>query len=172
MAYQNLKELFIFKLNQTISFEKSMQKLTSELSSGAQYPQVKDALQRHESSLGTQISHLEECVGRVGGQVTQVENYGIEGMLKEVGEFRRQNPSVEAFDLYRLGTLIKLGFWKVADYHMLARYARALGDQTCSSTIESDLREIEDHAKKFVDTLGQVAQQWGGSHGGPSMGMR
>jgi len=121
--------------------------------------------------LGTQISHLEECVRNLGGQVSTVENYTIEGMLKEVGEFRRQNPSVEAFDLYRLGTLIKLGFWKVADYHILARYARVLGEQSCFSTIEGDLRDIEDNARKMVDTLSQVAQQWGGGRG-PSMGMR
>ena len=171
MAMQNLRELFVFKLNQTISYEKSMQKLTHELASDAQMPQVKEALQRHESTLGTQISHLEECVSKLGGQVSTVENYTIEGMLKEVGEFRRQNPSVEAFDLYRLGTLIKLGFGKVGDYRVLAWYGRTLGEQSCVNIIEGDLKEIEDNAKKMVDTLGQVAQQWGGGRG-PSIGMR
>ena len=172
MAMENLKALFVFRLNQTISAERKMQKLTHELASQAQMPQVKDALQRHENTLSTQISHLEDCVRKVGGQPTSVENYMIEGMLKEIDEFRRQNPPVQAFDLYRLGMLIRLGFLKVADYHVLVREARALGQQDCARMLEGDLSDIEESAKRIGDTLSQAAQEWSGGGGGPSMGMR
>lgn len=171
MAMENLKALFVFRLNQTISAEKSMQKLTRELASDAQRQDVKDALQRHESTLSTQISHLEECLRKVGGQPMSVENYVIEGMMKEIGEFRRTNPPVEAFDLYRLGTLIRLGFLKVADYRILVKEANALGARDCAQMLESDLREIEDNANRIVDKISQAAQQWSGG-GGPSLGMR
>lgn len=171
MAMENLKALFIFKLNQTISAEKSMLKLTRELASDAQRQDVKDALQRHESTLSTQISHLEDCVRKVGGQPTSVENYVIEGMMKEVGEFRRTNPPVEALDLYRLGMLLRLGFLKVADYRILVREANALGVSDCAQMLESDLREIESNADRIVDRISQAAQQWSGG-GGPSLGMR
>ena len=171
VTMHTLKELYVFKLNQLISFERSTLNLTHELVKGAQYPEVKEALQRHESIVATQISHLEECVRRAGGQVTTVANYTVEGMLKEVGEFRGQNPSVDAFDLYRLGTLIRLGFLKVGAYRVLSRFARAMGEQTCYESLEGDLRDIEDRARMAVDTLSEVAQQVGGGRG-PSMGMR
>ena len=171
MAMDNLRALFIFRLNQTISAEKSMQKLTRELASDAQRQDVKDALQRHESALSTQISHLEDCLRKSGEQPTQVENYVIEGMMKEVAEFRRTNPPVQAFDLYRLGMLIRLGFLKVADYRILVREANALGARDCAQMLEGDLREIEDNAERIADRISQAAQQWGGG-GGPSMGIR
>lgn len=171
MAMENLKELFVFRLNQTISAEKSMQKLTHELASDAQRQEVKEALQRHESTLSSQISHLEDCVHKVGGQITQVENYVIEGMMKEIGEFRRTNPSVQAFDLYRLGTLLKIGFLKIADYRVMVRMASAIGARDCAQMLESDLRDMEQNAEKIADRLSQIAQQWSGG-GGPSMGMR
>jgi ferritin-like metal-binding protein YciE len=171
MAMENLKALFVFRLNQTISVEKAMQRLSHELAGDAQQQEVKDALQRHESTLSTQISHLEDCIRKTGGQQMQVENYVIEGMIKEVGEFRRTNPPVEALDLYRFGTLIRAGFIKVADYRMLVREANALGAKDCAQMLESDLREIQDNAERITDRFSQMAQQSSGG-GGPSIGMR
>ena len=171
MQLQSLKDLFIFRLNQTLSAEKGAQQLFQELTTDARSPQVKDALERHANVIGTQISHLEQCLRTVGAQPTPVSNYVIEGMLKEVGEFKRQNPSVEAFDLYRLGTGIKLAFLKIGTYHVLMREARALGEQDCVRILEGDLREMEDRANKVVDLVTQIGQQWGGGRG-PSMGMR
>ncbi|MDA8216055.1 MAG: DUF892 family protein [Dehalococcoidales bacterium] len=167
----NLKALFVFRLNQTISAEKLGQQMTRELAKGAQRSEVKDALQRHESTVNTQISHLEDCMRKVGGQQREVGNYVIEGMMKEVDEFRQQNPPVEAFDIYRLGMLVRVGYLKIADYHLLVEGARALGQNDCASMLESDLHSMEENAKRLRDAVGQSAKDWSGG-GGPSIGMR
>ncbi|MDA8219489.1 MAG: DUF892 family protein [Dehalococcoidales bacterium] len=112
-----------------------------DLLMSAMLAQQKDALQRHESTVNTQISHLQDCIRKVGGQETSVENYVIKGVLKEVDEFRRQNPPVEAFDLIctARGVLIRFGCLKSAGYRLLTRQAQALGEQDCVRTLDRDL---------------------------------
>lgn len=171
MQIQTLKDLFTFRLNQTYSALKTSHELFTQLTSEAQNPKVKDLLQKHTDTVKSQMSNIEKCFTSMGTQPTIVENHGIKGLITEVGEFRRQNPSVEAFDAYRLGVIAKLIWLKVADYRVLVAESKVLGMNDCTRVLESDLRDIESKVDHIIDAVQQVDQSWSGGRG-PSMGMR
>jgi ferritin-like metal-binding protein YciE len=173
MDVKTLKDLFVFRLNATHSYLTKSRNLFTELSGDAQNPKVKDLLQMHSDVLGTQISHIEQCFKYVGTSPTPVENHIVRGIIEEVGEFRRWNPTVEAFDAFRVGTILRIGLLKLADYRILVAESKALGLNDCTTILEGDLRDMESKASTIVDTLQQYDQQWSSGGGrGPSMGMR
>jgi|GEM_PF-6885521 len=174
MDVKSLRDLFVFRLNSTHSFLTKTRNLFTDLSSDAQNPRVKDLLQKHTDTLSTQIGHIEQCFRYLGASPTPVENHIVRGMIEEVGEFRRWNPSAEAFDSFRAGTILKIGLLKLADYRILVAEAKALGESDCASILEGDLREMESRVDSVVDAIQQYDQQWSGGSGGrgPSLGMR
>jgi ferritin-like metal-binding protein YciE len=171
MQIQTLKDLFVFRLNQTYSAEKATQDLFTQLSSDAQHPKVKELLQRHTDTVNTQMRNIEQCLSIAGSQASAVQNHVIKGMIEEVGEFRRQNPSVDAFDAYRLGVIAKLAWMKVANYRVLVAESKALGMNDCTRILENDLRDMESKTNNIIDAVQQIDQSWSGGSG-PSLGMR
>lgn len=156
------RELFIHELSDIMSAEHIIAKLLPELAQEAQHPEVKSALQDHESETKEQIRRLEQVFKALGEQPEETTCEAAEGLRKEHESLHEENPSPEILEMANLMGAAKTEHYEIATYTALVQMARDLGEREVADLLKQNLdgeKEMERRVKALSKELGKEAKR-------------
>jgi ferritin-like metal-binding protein YciE len=142
----NLQELYLHLLADTISANRQMAEVVGEMADVAVDDRLAEMLEKTEIKIPEHNAKLEEILGRHGGETRAEHCPGMRGLVEEAREHAIESEIDD--DATRDAAIIlavqQMSHYGLAGYGTLAAMARSLGHEEDAQALDADLDEIYD----------------------------
>jgi len=146
-----LHDAFIAELAAMYGAETHLVKTMPKLAEAASSPDLKEALETHQSETADQVKRLEELLRELNISPKRAKCRAIEALVDEANDAA----SDEGADPAILAAVQKIEHYEIACYNSLIAWARALNEEEAIGVLEEILEEEEltnDKLTEIADT--------------------
>ena len=151
------RELFVHELSDAMSAEQMILKMLPELQKEAQTPDVRNALQHHETETEQQVRNLQAVFQQLGEKPETTTCYAVQGLAEEHKAMHEEKPSPQILEMANLGGAAKTEHYEMAMYTGLVQMAKDLGEREAAQLLQENL----DQEKAMAKTVESLAKELG-----------
>ena len=156
MQMQDLRDLYIQKLQAIYDGEQQGLRMTQEVSEIAQNPQFKACMQEHVELTQQHIERLEQLFEQLGIKPSQETNQAVKGLVAEAHKFVQTDVAPEVRDAALIAAHQSHEHYEIASYGTARTYARLLGEDQAVQLLEQTLQEEKDTDERLSQIAGEV----------------
>ncbi|WP_338032143.1 ferritin-like domain-containing protein [Deinococcus deserti] len=155
MQMQDLKDLYVLKLQEIYSAEQQGLEAMRLAAQTAATPELQQGLTMHIDQTQQQIQRLEQLFQKLGAQPSGQTNLAMQGLIQEAQRLMRQDASPEVLEAGLIACQQAMEHHEIACYGTARTYAQLLGEDEAAQVLEQTLGE----EKRTDDLLTQIAGQ-------------
>jgi ferritin-like metal-binding protein YciE len=148
---ENIRDLFIHELQDTLHAEKQIVKALPKMVEAASSTDLKEAFQAHLQETEGQITRLEKVFEHLGQPVNAKKCEGMAGILKEGEELMEEEADEKVMDVALIAAAQKVEHYEIASYGCLCTWAELLNEEEVADLLKENLAEEEDADEKLSD---------------------
>jgi ferritin-like metal-binding protein YciE len=150
MSLENLDDVFLDVLKDTLDAEKQILKALPKMAKGAQSEELKAAFEEHRAVTEAQVERLQAVFASLGKAARGKHCPGMEGLLKEGSELIKEEEPGPALDAALIVAAQKVEHYEIAAYGSLVTYAKMLGYKDAQKLLGETLTEEKDTDKALT----------------------
>lgn len=147
---KTLDDLFVHTLRDVYYAEKQILANMPAMLAKATDPQLKTALESHESETRTQIARLERVFEMHGAPAKAVDCPAIDGILKEASELAGEVADKQVLDAGIIAAAQAVEHYEITRYGSLIAWANMLGRSDCAQVLQQTLDEEKSTDRKLT----------------------
>ena len=156
------RELFLHKLGEAVTAEKTQLKVLPRLAKMAKDEQLSKRLQQHEQQTRQQLENVEQAFRDLGSRARATPSPALEGIVRE-GDETAKMVQGETQDAVTASAAGAAEHFEIGLYTDLVTMARAMGQTEVARTLEANLKQekemLRDVEKLSRQRVKQLAQQ-------------
>lgn len=141
MAQENLQDLYIEQLRDLHSAENQILKALPKMISKSSHPELKAALQEHQTITEKQVERLETIFSELGERPTGHKCVGMEGLIAEGEEALNDFKDGDVLDAAIIASAQRVEHYEMAGYGTVRSMANMLGFDKHATLLQSTLEE-------------------------------
>ncbi|HUR69314.1 MAG TPA: DUF892 family protein [Candidatus Thermoplasmatota archaeon] len=154
MTMETLHDLFEHELKDIYDAESRLVDALRQQASESTDAQIRAAFQAHMKETEGQKERLEQVFEIWGKEATRGEGCaGVQGLLEEHKNFKREKPAGPILDVFNLGAAAKVERYEITAYEGLIRLATQMGLDDAVELLEQNLEEEEATLEKVTGFL-------------------
>jgi ferritin-like metal-binding protein YciE len=150
MGMENLEDLFVHCLRDTLDAERQLAKALPKLAKASTSEGLRAAFEEHLAVTEEQIGRLETIFKSLDKAARGKHCPGMEGLITEGDELIKEEEPGVPLDAALIGAAQKAEHYEIAAYGTLATYARLLGMDEAVELLEATLAEEKEADEKLT----------------------
>ena len=156
MHLQDLRDLYIQRLQAIYDGEQQGLRMTQEVSEIAQNPQFKACMQEHVELTRQHIERLEQLFAQLDLKPGDETNRAVQGLVAEAHKFVQTDLAPEVRDAALIAAHQSHEHYEIANYGTARTYAHLLGDEQAVKLLEQTLQEEKETDERLSQIAGEI----------------
>jgi ferritin-like metal-binding protein YciE len=165
MPMQTPQDLFVHELSDIHSAEQIIVKMLDQAQGMVQNTQLKDDLKVHADQTREHVKRVERSLEILGAKRHPVTCHAMQGMMEEMNEAKKSNPSKEVMEGIVAGGAAKTEHYEIAAYTSLIEMARAMGQREIQDLLSQNQQDEEKMLLKVNKVGAMMSQQMASTMG-------
>jgi ferritin-like metal-binding protein YciE len=156
MSINNLEDLFLHDLKDTLDAEKQILKALPKMAKACTSEELRAAFEEHKAMTETQVERLQTIFEGLGKAARGKHCHGMEGLLKEGEEMIKEEEPSATLDAALIAAAQKVEHYEIAAYGTLATYAKLLGNEEALDLLTETLEEEKATDENLTALAGEI----------------
>jgi ferritin-like metal-binding protein YciE len=154
MSLATLQDLLVHELKDLYSAERQLVQALPKMAKAASSDELRSAFENHLAQTEEQVTRIETIMESFGESPKGQKCAGMEGLLEEGKNFRKEVADVDVMDAGIIAAAQKVEHYEIASYGTVCEYARVLGHTEALQLLEQTLEE-EKTADELLSKLAE-----------------